>query len=474
MSEAGQSVHDSRAPSPVPAPPANPPRAHITRAVPAAYAVLKSLPLPLKLARNKAIVAKNLERITKTANHSLDPAAFPMPGSPEASVISLSPDDEAQLRIPAIAKKYLDKDEIPDYLIAWLSEQDSLAREQKRSIEDSSIKDLPSSAEDRIAKRRCMQGSSLSIRDPMAPTVIAFPEIMFQTEKAQANLPLPFFTQKSLRYIIDNLASLPIKKSNSISPDSKALYILDIEKLTAKLGEELSLDFGSFMQAADQYTRFQRERASDDEWISIWTGHFSFWSSRPDSVALYPAWKVAEFKLRRDTHTFLQRFSVLDYETAFNHAISEYRQAQAAQSQVAALSSKLASLEESVSRFKSFSSNRRSGNSSSNTLFQSGNRSSTGPPICLLCAEVGHSLGSHPKDKVPAKFPDGKNAWAHSQDGKLLAPDNREICLSFNIRGPNNPTPCGHGTARSHICCFCGSKSHHAFSFTCRARPAYN
>ncbi|PPQ94132.1 hypothetical protein CVT25_007889 [Psilocybe cyanescens] len=440
--------------------------------------VLRKLALPLKLARNKKIEAENLARADKSADHELDPVAHPDPGSPQASVISLTEEDEGQLRVPAIVQKLMDY--MPNYIIAWLAAEDAQAKENKRK-HDEALKDPLSAAEDKIAKRCCMQGSLLSARDPLAPASFSFPQILFDTENL-VGLPLPFFTQKNLRYIIDELASLLTRKANSCSGDGKSIYILDIEKLSVKLGAELSMDFGSYLQAADQFYKFQLQRSADQEWAEIWRAHFRFFDSRPEAAELYLAWMHAELKLRRDTRTYHQRYLVSDYEAAFNHSVAEHKQQTAAQADSALVYNKLSQMEESIiSRISkasgsSFSGMSRhpgasSGNSyshqSSGPLFPNGSRSSV-PPTCLLCAETGHGLSTHPKDKSPAKFPEGKNAWARLVDGRLVAHDNKEICIGFNLRGANSS--CSHGATRVHVCSFCGSKSHHAFSYTCRLR----
>ncbi|PPQ93945.1 hypothetical protein CVT25_015825 [Psilocybe cyanescens] len=440
--------------------------------------VLWKLALPLKLVRNKKIEAENLACADKTADHELDPVAHPDPGSPQASVISLMEEDESQLRVPAIVQKLMDC--LPNYIIAWLAAEDAQAKDNKRK-HDKALKDPLSAAEDKIAKRHCMQGSLLSAWDPLALASFSFPQILFDTENL-VGLPLPFFTQKNLRYIIDELASLPTRKANSCSGDGKSIYILDIEKLLVKLGAELLMDFGSYLQAADQFYKFQLQRSADQEWAEIWRAHFRFFDSRPEAAELYLAWMHAELKLRHDTRTYHQRYLVSDYEAAFNHSVAEHKQCTTAQADLVLVYNKLSQMEESIiSRISKASGSAFSGLSrcpgappgssyahhSSGPLFLNGNRSSV-PPTCLLCAETGHGLSTHPKEKSPAKFPDGKNAWARLVDGRLVSHDNKEICIGFNLCRANSS--CVHGATRVHVCSFCGSKSHHAFSYTCRPR----
>ncbi|PPQ94889.1 hypothetical protein CVT25_004378 [Psilocybe cyanescens] len=303
------------------------------------------IPVPdVPLVRNKKIEAENLAQADKSADHELDPVAHPDPGSPQALVISLTEEDEGQLRVPAIVQKLMDY--MPNYIIAWLAAEDAQAKENKRK-HDKALKDPLSAAEDKIAKRHCMQGSLLSAWDPLAPASFSFPQFLFDTENL-VGLPLPFFMQKNLCYVIDEVASLPIRKANSCSGNGKSIYILDIEKLSVKLGAELSMDFGSYLQAADQFYKFQLQHSADQEWAKIWCAHFHFFDSRPEAAELYLAWMHAELKLQRDTHTYHQRYLVSDYEAAFNHSVAEHKQQTAAQADSTLVYNKLSQMEESI------------------------------------------------------------------------------------------------------------------------------
>ncbi|KAF8797986.1 hypothetical protein BYT27DRAFT_7025220, partial [Phlegmacium glaucopus] len=100
--------------------------------------------------------------------------------------------------------------------------------------------------------------------------------------------------------------------------------------------------------------------------------------------------------------------------------------------------------------------------------FLSGSSRTSLPPCCILCGQRGHNVFQHSGDSTTAKFSDGKSTWAKFINRILRAPDNREICIKFNIKGERSE--CNHPKdERAHICSFCG-KSHFAFSWTCRAR----
>ncbi|KAF8887982.1 hypothetical protein CPB84DRAFT_1661197, partial [Gymnopilus junonius] len=72
------------------------PKTHTT---PTLIALLKSLPLPAILKKNKQIEAENEARSLKTLNHELDPTTYPDSGSENASLITIDPKDMARLKI---------------------------------------------------------------------------------------------------------------------------------------------------------------------------------------------------------------------------------------------------------------------------------------------------------------------------------------------------------------------------------------
>ena len=84
---------------------------------------------------------------------------------------------------------------------------------------------------------------------------INFSEIMYTTDNHIA-LPLPFFQDKNLHYIIDYGATLPTIKLNPKEGESKGAYILDVAKLTVNFGAETTIYFGQWNEAAGNCYRF--------------------------------------------------------------------------------------------------------------------------------------------------------------------------------------------------------------------------
>jgi hypothetical protein len=93
---------------------------------------------------------------------------------------------------------------------------------------------------------------------------IDFSEIMYMTDNHIA-LPLPFFQNKNLRYIIDYGATLPTIKLNPKEGESKGAYILDVAKLTVNFGAETTIDFGQWNEAAGNCYQFQMSRDKNSD-----------------------------------------------------------------------------------------------------------------------------------------------------------------------------------------------------------------
>jgi len=447
-------------PDPPPVPPAA--RARRTHISDAIIKALKELPLSLKLERNKQIEVENLARSRQTLEFMYDPAAHPQAGSEQASMITIDSADRKLLKIPSVISSM--STVMPNFILEWLGLEDAREKSEKRK-HDESLKDPSNVEEDCIAKRRCMFGASLVESNALEPTWFDFPQIMFDTERF-CSIPLPFFTHQNLRYITDNTALLPTRKANPLPGESKGCYIIDVEKLSLTLGAELSLDYGHFTQAAAQMFNFQTLRAGDSQWVSWWHDHFRFFDNQPDSAESYEAWKHAELTLRRDSHSFKKRIELSEYKTAYIAAITKYENRVAARSEWSKITSEMKSLKDSLLNPRNAGSFHYTNNhSDSKPLFQNGGSKVSAPPTCILCAERGHTLFNHSKDKSPAKFPDGKPAWAKFIKGQLLSPDSKEICINFNIKGQQCHQ---HPSDRLHVCSFCGSKTHHALSFICR------
>ncbi|KAF8803999.1 hypothetical protein BYT27DRAFT_7017997, partial [Phlegmacium glaucopus] len=98
---------------------------------------------------------------------------------------------------------------------------------------------------------------------------------------------------------------------------------------------------------------------------------------------------------------------------------------------------------------------------------QGSGRPSLSNSTCLICAERGHTVFFHQDSPTPVKFLNGKPAWSKCTGRGLVTPNNSPLCVAWNLQGARSS--CSHPKdERAHLCSFCGSKEHHALSWTCR------
>ena len=230
--------------------------------------------------------------------------------------------------------------------------------------------------------------------------------------------------------------------------------ILDIEKLSKTLGEELTLSFGQYGEASAQMFKFQEQRDGDlpdsiETWTHFWRSHFTFFKNREDAEEFYDEWKHVELELRRDRWSYGYKYDTSYYSqrymTAKNNMIQRIKNREDLDQQIIKI------LDSHSHRDFPARTTFMSGSNSrvSQRPFQEAGSRQSAP---AFCANQSHTLFHHPREK--SKFRDGKNIW-----GK------------FNIGGSRYCSKdTKHGDNRAHICSFCGEKTHHALFWTCRSR----
>jgi len=474
MVEINNNPADPQDNAPPPPPNPVPPRVPRTHINPDVIQLLKELPLYGKLKKNKQLEADNIARTMRKVNHRLDPETYPIDASDFASLVTIDEADLNQLLDDELRVQYR-----PVMSIAtakWVTEtqkamaegeQSSLKRVSNVAFTEAAKKS--SAEESRLAKRRCMDGTLQTPRVIGVPATIIFPQTLFDTENC-VSVPLPFFLNKNLRYITDKAATLPTIKSNPLPGETKGINILDVEKLSATLGKEGSLTCSQWTEAAFQMYRFQQERDSEGPngaFATWYSDHFNFFNSQLDRDEMYQSWKDVELELRQEFRSQPTNYDAAHYVAKYELAKSESR-----------IFARFESLGKSDRDRPTYSARNggsnwrasRPGNSSG--PFPSGSQRNSLPPCCILCGQRGHGVFHHSSDANPAKFSDGKVVWAKFSNRTLRAPDNREICIRYNIKGERGD--CTHPKdERAHICSFCG-KFHFALSWICRSRPADN
>ncbi|KAF8192067.1 hypothetical protein BJ912DRAFT_849176, partial [Pholiota molesta] len=225
-------------------------RVHRTHINPEVVAMLQNLSLFNKLETNKNIELANISRMKKTLEHTIDPTNHPVAGSDTASLITISDEEISDLLDDNIRSYY--KDVIPVSVAKRIAAtQKTISGESQSSKRPAATDSVEKAIEARLAKRRCMTGDDIEPRVVGIPSQLIFPQIMFDTEDC-VSIPLPFFLHKNMCYIIDNVAMLDTVKSNPLVGSTKGLQILDIAKLSNKLGSELSLTCSQWGEACWQ------------------------------------------------------------------------------------------------------------------------------------------------------------------------------------------------------------------------------
>lgn len=437
--------------------------------------LLSKLSLREKLSKNKEIEDQNKTREQETYNHHIDPVLYPETGSEIASFITIDEADLRDLKDPSIMARFLNF--VPDYLLLRITRE---TREEKEEREKRKLEELSShiSGLSQDAKRRRMDGSKAAERVIGSQRDIEFSDILFTTN-AHVPIPLPFFRNGNLRYIIDHAATLPTTKSNPLPGETKGQFILNIPDMTrgAKgckiFGEELSLDFGEWSEAAQNCFRFHQMQDCDGDmgpYASWWSSHFNFFNVQEDKISQYSAWKELELKLRREYRTEPTKFDVNRYAMKYEAAKNTYE----LKLLIEKKNTPQAPPKDAPPRRDGFFCSSRGGKSSGDYYqpFPPGSRPRSSHTVCcILCGDPGHSVNKHYNDGGAAtKFCDGKPTWSKITNGSISSPNGKEICINYNIAGPN--AICSHADgARAHLCSYCGSKSHYAFAWVCRTRP---
>jgi hypothetical protein len=459
--------------------PADPPvlaRQPRTHTSPTVINMLKNLSLASILQKNKKIEAENDARALKSLEHEQDPIAHPAPGSEAASLITIDAGNLARLKVSSFFSSF--REWIYPSLANFLADEELKEKEEKLKRKTPSD-DKQTPGESLTSKRRCMDGSLQVERVIGAFMPVEFANSLFDTELHVA-VPLPFFLNKNLRILIDEASTLPTVKSNPLPGESKGIQILDIEKLSARFGKELSLTCSQWSEAALNMFRFQqaRDKVGDAGEHATWfDNHFNFFNVHKDRDELYDAWKSVELELRKDHRSQNLAFNAVDHDAAFSRAESSHKlrlefQAMFASSQ--AMKPPPTNSRGSGNYNKSFP--HRPLRHSSQSFPSGSGRSTSSNSCCLICAEKGHTVFHHQDSSTQVKFLDGKSAWSKCTSQGLVTLDNRPLCISWNIRGDRGGPhilPCTHSKEeRLHQCSFCGSKSHFALSWSCRSKPA--
>jgi hypothetical protein len=445
-----------------------PPCVPCTHTTPAVIQILRSLSLTSILKKNKEIEDKNVERALKTLNHALDKDKYPDPGSDATSLVTIDPADRDRLKSPSYALAFGNL--IYESLAKWITDEDINAKLKRKAGDEPKL--TPEEA--RITKRCCIDGQKLAPWVVGVPWQARFPQSLFDTEGCVA-VPLPFFLNENLQILNIEAATLPTIKTNPNPGETKGISILDVEKISARFSKELSLTCSQWTEAAGNMYLFQKERDTADtgDAHSNWyNDHIKFYLAQRYKVKLYDMWKADELKFRQEHWANYGAFEGYRYEQAF--ALSEKKQEMMSKIWDMMVNRSASSCDSE--NFQGSKSNKyppcsHTSDRPTSSSFPSGSgRLSSSPTDCLICGERGHDSHLHNDSATPVKFKDGKPTWAKHSNHALVTPDNRVLCIIWNIKGSN--AVCAHSKEeRAHLCSFCGQKGHHMFSWICHPPP---
>ncbi|PPR05117.1 hypothetical protein CVT24_010092 [Panaeolus cyanescens] len=435
-----------------------------THSSPAVIEALKNLPLRERLLRNKKIDSNNERRASQNVDFLMglvnnEPSDF-------ESEITILPEEMNRLLLPGAFKDYADV--VTQRVKDWVAEQSKNLPQPsggsgKRPAVDSDD-DSPVSKKVKLFSR-----APLVDYDPTENPKLTFQHIWFVTE-ASGKIPLPWFRPSSIEKL--NFNSMQPSWTSACfltTPDGtqKKFSVFDVEKILGMKTEaslfpkETDIPFADWLIASRYRYDFEVARA---EWDAKHNGeepdyshaddlglHFDFFENQKDAQVTYDFWKEEEATIRRSkVHGF--RTNKDQLRGVFSMAKFKYEDSLKRRSEDDALLSRIAGLEKLLQQgsSRSGSGSGQSSQGQSKQSFRSSNSSSQSSPACLFCGETGHRFHDHPKEKT--KFSDGKPFWATYDAGtrRLLTPEGREICISFNIKG-RPACKSGHQGEKSHV-----------------------
>ena len=302
---------------------------------------------------------------------------------------------------------------------------------------------------------------------------IEFSNILFTTN-AHVSIPLLFFQNGNLTL-----------KSNPLLGKTKGQFILNIADMTKgtkgckSFGDELSLDFGEWSEAAQNCFRFHQLQDRDGDmgpYTTWWSSHFNFFNAQEDKITQYNAWKELELKLHHEYWTEPTKFDINHYTMKYKAAKMTYELKLLIEKQYLFPSAPLKDAPPPSHKDGFFHHSFRGGKFSGDhhQSFLQGSRHchpGTNLLCCILCSELGHPVSKHYNNGISAtKFLMASLPGQKISNDSLCAPNGKELCINYNIGRAN--TICYHSDgARAHLCSYCGSKSHYAFAWVCCTRP---
>ncbi|KAK0496458.1 hypothetical protein EDD18DRAFT_1353210 [Armillaria luteobubalina] len=278
--------------------PATPPCQHCTHISSAITRALKVWSLVAKLEKNCQIKDKNMTREATMMKHMSNPVVYPDPGSDAVSFIMIKDEDIQALHTPSFMEKFVEIPMFIQRILATFEAKDSDAKKR-----DASDVKLPSDAV-REAKCRCRDISTARPYMPGEKHNVEFADILYNTDNAYF-IPLTFFLNRNLQYLIDEVSSLSVTKTNPLLGQTKGVNVINIQKCLPDLPisiEEKDLSYGQWDEAADNHYHFDAscdKEGDEGPYATFWGLHFGFFNGLQDKIEDFPAWRLLEEKHHR-------------------------------------------------------------------------------------------------------------------------------------------------------------------------------
>ena len=439
-----------------------PPRTHKTHRNPEFIAFLKSLSRARRIALNSQIEIRNNDRDIQRFLHRSEPNSNADDASDDSSFVTIS---EPEIITPPTSPS-------KSFLQRFSPASKALFNKifQKRSRDIDPIDDIS----EPIPKKQHRDTTLETKISPGSVITYGFHQVHYDLDKYHAYLPLSIFTNDNLRTILREANTLPLKKINPIHHKSKPPLVLDIDLFEQKYGREENLTHPAWLEAARNFVRFAGETGkdgSDGAWAERWDNHFGFFESRPDLISSFPSVLQLDIRMRKEYNAMPFEYSVSYYHEEYSKAIFDYRLKQIENTSSRSFSSLPTpshSFAPNTSKLAPAFQPRQPLQNKS-LPFRKGTSGDPSAAACLICGKKGHTFSGC----TSTSFEDGRPVHSRVINNEIISPKSpNPLCRMWNIRGDGDKK-CLHALSeRAHLCSFCGDKSHFAFAWKCRSRPA--
>lgn len=302
-------------------------------------------------------------------------------------------------------------------------------------------------------------------------------------------LPMSLFVPRVLVYLNAHAHSVELKEffNRLAKPGEKTkVSLLNIDKLEKALNiSELTFIYADWSRAWGNYLRFLAEHGDvNGDLLKRWDLHYSGLLDEIDHDTNFEATLRVDSRIRT---SYVHRPVAFCAQVLHNMYVEE--KARVVEENVTRTSTRMDQHLDSGKSTPSLSRN-QSGSGGGQKSYQGGPSRSNGsgsgrpspypdsrsfqgdrPRNCIVCAGEGHSIADCPS----SSYPDGKPVYASFNAEKcfVVASTGKQLCIRWNTGGDRGV--CKHEAGdktREHLCSFCGATDHHAFSWSCRARPA--